>query len=103
MRSVRTRNAIPAPAALAAPTRWLRPACQVLTARIDEDACGWFVATVVGDVIGKNDKKKTPTATHVVEYKQKETGLRGLAGKEAQTLTAEKYGPTEWWILLDVA
>ena len=71
--------------------------------RIDEDACGWFVATVVGDIIGKSDKKKTPTATHVVEYKQKETGLRGLAGKEAQTLTAEKYGPTEWWILLDVA
>ena len=39
------------------------------------DACGWFVATVVGDIIGKSDKKKTPTATHVVEYKQKETGL----------------------------
>ena len=35
---------------------------QVLTARIDEGACGWFVATVVSDAVGKKDKKKTPTA-----------------------------------------
>ena len=62
---------------------------------------GWFVATVVSDAVGKKDKKKTPTATHVVEYKQKETGLRSLVGKEAQTLTVDKYGPTEWWIVLD--
>ena len=74
---------------------------QVLTARIDEGACGWFVATVVSDAVGKKDKKKTPTATHVVEYKQKETGLRSLVGKEAQTLIVDKYGPTEWWIVLD--
>ena len=46
---------------------------------------------MVGDIIGKSDKKKTPTATHVVEYKQKETGLRGLAGKEDQTLTADLW------------
>ena len=75
---------------------------QVLTARIDEGACGWFVATVVSDAVGKKDKKKTPTATHVVEYKQKETGLRSLVGKEAQTLTVDnEVWSHEWWIVLD--
>ena len=58
------------------------------------------MGTVVSDMMNKTDKARTPSATHVVEYKQKETGTRALVGKEAQTLTAEKYGATEWWMLL---
>ena len=31
------------------------------------------MGTVVSDIINKTDKQKTPTATHVVQYKRKET------------------------------
>ena len=51
------------------------------------------MGTVVSDIINKTDKQKTPTATHVVEYKQNETATGALAGKEAQTLSVEKWGP----------
>ena len=75
--------------------------CKVLTARIDEP-CGWFIGTVASDIVNKTDKKKTPTATHMIEYKQKETGTRTLVGREAQTLTVEMYGQSQWWILLEL-
>ena len=44
-----------------------------------------------------------PTATHIIEYKQKETGTKHLAGKVATELSSINYGPTEWWLLLEPA
>ena len=52
---------------------------KVLTARVDDGACGWFLGTIVSDVVGKRDKAKVPTATHIIEFKQKETGTKQLA------------------------
>ena len=41
------------------------------------------------------------TATHLVEYKEKETKTKKLVGKAASELSSEKYGPEEWWLLLE--
>ena len=46
-------------------------------------------------------KKNAPTATHVVEYKERDTRTKKLVGKEATELSTEKYGKEEWWLLLD--
>ena len=40
------------------------------------------------------------TANLVVTYDKKLTKTRFLHGRVASTLTAAKYGPTEWWMLL---
>ena len=72
-----------------------------LTAHLEDGACGWFVGTVVSSGVSKGWKKKAPTATHLVEYKEKETRTKKLVGKEATELSTEKYGPGEWWLLLD--
>ena len=53
--------------------------------------------------MGKRDKKSVPTATHIIEYKQTETGTKHLAGKVATELSSITYGPTEWWLLLEPA
>ena len=53
---------------------------KVLTARIDDGACGWFLGTVTSSAVGVRDKKKVPTATHVVAYTKKETGTNHLRG-----------------------
>ena len=53
------------------------------------------------EAVGKGWKKKAPTATHLVEYKEKETRTKKLVGKEATELSTEKYGPGEWWLLLE--
>ena len=45
-----------------------------------------------------------PTATHVVEYKEKETRTKALVGKVAIEFSPENYGPGnrgEWWLLLE--
>ena len=74
---------------------------KVLTAHLEDGACGWFVGTVISSAVGKSWKKKAPTATHLVEYKEKETRTKKLVGKEATELSTEKYGPGEWWLLLE--
>ena len=43
-------------------------------------------------------------ATHVVEYKEKETRTKALVGKVAIEFSPENYGPgdrREWWLLLE--
>ena len=75
--------------------------CRVLTARVDDGAMGWFIATVVTSVVSSWYKKDVPTANYIVEYKKAETGSRILDGKSAVELTAAKYGPEEWWLLLE--
>ena len=45
-----------------------------------------------------------PTATHVVEYKEKETRTKALVGKVAIEFSPENYGPGnrgEGWLLLE--
>jgi hypothetical protein len=74
---------------------------RVLTARIDDGACGWFIGTVTGSGVGKAVKKKVPTATHVIEYKTKETGTKVLNGKVGSELSTSNYGGQEWWLLLE--
>ena len=74
---------------------------KVLTGHLEDGACGWFVGTVVSSAVGARDKKKTPTATHIVDYKEKETRSKQLVGREATELSTEKYGAAEWWLLLE--
>tara|TARA_B110000027_G_scaffold115618_1_gene125907 strand:- start:357 stop:512 length:156 start_codon:yes stop_codon:yes gene_type:complete len=46
-------------------------------------------------------KKQVPTATHVIEYKKKETGTKALEGKVGSELSPANYGGQEWWLLLE--
>ena len=46
-------------------------------------------------------KKQVPTATHVIEYKKKETGTKHLEGKVGSELSPANYGGKEWWLLLE--
>ena len=68
---------------------------------IDDGACGWFLGTVTSSAVGVRDKKKVPTATHVVAYTKKETGTTHLVGSVATELSSSNYGSNEWWLLLD--
>ena len=74
---------------------------KVLTGHLEDGACEWFIGTVVSSAVGKSWKQSTPTATHLVEYKEKETRTKKLVGKEATELSADKYGAAEWWLLLE--
>ena len=74
---------------------------KVLTGHLEDGACGWFVGTVVSSAVGKVWKKNAPTATHLVEYKEKDTKTKKLVGKEATELSPDKYGAAEWWLLLE--
>ena len=52
----------------------------------------------------KEGEEGVPTATHVVEYKEKETRTKALVGKVAIEFSPENYGPGdrwEWWLLLE--
>ena len=60
------------------------------------------IGTVLSSAVGKAWKKILPTATHIIEYKQKETRTTKLVGQAAYELTTEKYGAAEWWLLLDL-
>ena len=79
----------------------------MLTAQLEDGACGWFVGSVFTSSVGvsyKKGKKGVPTATHVVEYKEKETRTKALVGKVAIEFSPENYGPgdrREWWLLLE--
>ena len=44
---------------------------------------------------------KQPDATHIVVYKQAETKTKELVGRVACKLSAENYGASEWWLLLE--
>eukprot|EP00966_Prymnesium_polylepis_P185467 4299018-Prymnesium_polylepis.1 len=74
---------------------------KVLTARIDDGACGWFLGTVTSSAVGARDKKKVPTATHVVTYTKKDFGTKDVVGTVATELSSSNYGSEEWWLLLE--
>ena len=63
----------------------------MLAARIDDGACGWFIGTVIASGVGKAMKKQVPTATHVIEYKKKETGTK------ARRQGGEQAFPRQLW------
>ena len=73
----------------------------MLTGHLEDGSCGWFMGTVVSSAVGKLWKKNAPTATHLVEYKERETHTKKLVGKEATELSSAKYGAAEWWLLLE--
>ena len=75
----------------------------MLAAQLEDNACGWYMGTVLSSAVGKAWKKILPTATHIIEYKQKETRTTKLVGQAAYELTTEKYGAAEWWLLLEQA
>ena len=77
---------------------------KVLTAHLLDGAIGWFVGTVVTSAVGKSwktGKNGVPTATNIIEFKQKDTGTKSLHGKVAMELSPAKYGAGEWWLLLE--
>ena len=48
-----------------------------------------LVGTVVSSVVGKAWKKNAPTATHLIEYRGKETRTKKLVGEEATQLSPQ--------------
>lgn len=70
----------------------------------DQDGVnGWFIGKIVARGVSARDLRNTPSAYMVVMYERKHTRNANLVGRVASTLTAERYGPKEWWILLDIA
>ena len=68
----------------------------MLTAHLEDGACGWFVGSVFTSSVGAlvhEGEEGVPTATHVVEYKEKETRTKALVGKVAIEFSPENYGP----------
>ena len=49
------------------------------------------------------DVQKNPSANFVVTYEKRFTRNAKLVGRVASTLTADRYGSKEWWILLERA
>lgn len=74
---------------------------QVLHAFDEENIRGWFRGRVAARGVSNRDLKRTPTANFVVAFDKKVTGNRFLHGRVATTLTKERYGPHEWWVLLE--
>lgn len=64
------------------------------------DFAGWFIGRISAVGCSPRDLRATPSANVVVTYDKKHTKQKHLHGRVASTLTADKYGPREWWVLL---
>lgn len=62
---------------------------------------GWFMGRVSARGVSHSDMRQTPTANYVVTYDKKVTKNRHLHGRVASSLIEAKYGPDEWWIMLE--
>lgn len=62
---------------------------------------GWFKGKITHKGVSPRDQIATPSANFVVKYDKRVTGLKELDGRVASTLTPDKYGPREWWLLLE--
>ena len=71
----------------------------ILAAHILDGATGWYVGKVQN--FGVGSAWKQPDATHIVVYKRAETKTKELERRVACKLSADNYGRTEWWLLLD--
>jgi hypothetical protein len=62
---------------------------------------GWFQGRISARGVSQRDLIKTPTANFVVAYDRRVTKVPTLHGRVASSLLQEKYGASEWWILLE--
>ena len=63
---------------------------------------GWFVGKITEfGVTNRRDLQKKPSANFVVSYDKNLTRNKTLHGRVASTLSVDRYGPGEWWLLLD--
>ena len=72
----------------------------VLHAWDNDKVRGWFHGKVSSRGVGQRDLIKTPTANFIVTYNKKTTKTKHLDGRVASTLSSNKYGSSEWWIVL---
>lgn len=67
----------------------------------DSAGCaGWYVGRISARGCSARDLRATPSANFVVTYDKRITKNKNLHGRVASALTMQKYGPKEWWILL---
>ena len=62
---------------------------------------GWFMGRISSRGCSARDLRITPSANFVVTYEKRVTKKAALHGRVASTLTPQKYGPKEWWLLLE--
>ena len=72
----------------------------ILHAWMTPDVRGWFIGRISSRGCSVTDMRKTPGVNFVVTYTRALNKNSKLVGRVASTLTAERYGPGEWWILL---
>lgn len=63
--------------------------------------CGWFIGKVVARGVSARDLRTTQSANFVVMYERRLTNNPNLVGRVASTLTPDRYGGKEWWIMLE--
>ena len=63
---------------------------------------GWYLGAIHSRKLSPTDLKATPTANFVVKYTNAKTNKK-INGNVACELTTRKYGPSEWWVLLEKA
>ena len=72
----------------------------------DDDKLGlhkWYMGKVRFFGVSAADKREVPTANYKVYYDKKITSEAKLHGNVAHELSAQKYGPSQWWVLLKKA
>jgi hypothetical protein len=62
---------------------------------------GWFIGRISARGCSVRDLRQTPSANFVVTYDKRVTKQVKLHGRVASSLIASKYGPKEWWLLLE--
>ena len=72
----------------------------IMHAFATEKIFGWFEGRVTHVGCSARDLKAMPAANVVVQYKKSVTKNKYLDGRVASTLTADRYGKGEWWVLL---
>ena len=72
----------------------------ILHAWATPEVNGWFMGKISARGCSVTDMRKTPGVNFVVTYTRALTKTSALVGRVASTLTAARYGPKEWWILL---
>lgn len=73
----------------------------VLHAFDQGDVRGWYMGRISARGVSAAELRRIPTANFVVTYDKKHTNNKNLHGRVASSLTADKYGKKEWWLLLE--
>jgi hypothetical protein len=72
----------------------------IMHAWATEHIFGWYMGTVTHFGCSTRDQRETLSANMVVQYKKSVTKNNKLDGRVASTLTADRYGKGDWWVLL---